>query len=121
MNLESEASNSTASNEHVKGWREVFEKLEVYRTYQDDWDGQGTVGFTNEVIDASIRLAKRLMKSELPPWVVPGANGEICFEWGDRDWRRKIDIVSASRYEDWRWSRSDGFSSMTDGVIDEST
>jgi hypothetical protein len=50
-----------------------------------DWDGQGAVAITDEVISLAKKVVAALFalvaKSTPPPDVIPEADGEICISW----------------------------------------
>jgi hypothetical protein len=69
------------------GWKKRIDKLEVFRTYQKNWDGQGAEAPTEELLQSAIQLANILRQAEVvaPSCVVPGVNGTIVFEWQSED------------------------------------
>jgi hypothetical protein len=70
-------------------WEECFEKLEEYRSYTDDWDGQGAIlgkpakPIEKEMVDSALALAKALQRAGVlaPHWIVPGVDGTVGFDW----------------------------------------
>lgn len=70
-------------------WKQCFAKLEEFRTYGDDWDGQGAAfgkpaaTITAEVIDSAVALATKLQRLGVanPEWTVPDVRGGVAFEW----------------------------------------
>ena len=76
---------------------EVIDDLLSYRNYEDDYDGEGSVAPSKELIDSAIILANSLRESgELPAdMVVPGVNGTIYFEWHTPTEYREIEVRSA--------------------------
>lgn len=65
------------------GWTETLSELERYRTYADDWDGQGAKGISGDVIDAGVALVAVLRSHAVTPpqYVLPGFDGTVGFEW----------------------------------------
>ena len=98
LRLEQEKPNPSAENE--KAWEAVFAKLEEFRKLEDDWDGDGSLAPSSEIIEASIKLAERLKQTETPPHVEPSVNGTISFEWGTKDAFREIEVVSPAMVEE---------------------
>lgn len=94
MNLRLEQEKPSRSDEHELGWKTVFAKLEEFRKLEDDWDGDGSLAPTAEIIDASIKLAERLKQTESPPHVEPSVNGTMHFEWGTQEFSHDIEVVS---------------------------
>ena len=70
-----------------ENWQRRIENLEAFRTYQDDWDGQGAEAPTAELVQSAIHLASilRQAKIDAPSCVVPGVNGTVVFEWQSED------------------------------------
>ncbi len=70
-------------------WESCFAKLEEYRTYTDDWDGQGAIlgkpakPIEGEMIDSAMALAKSLLQVGVlaPHWTFPGVDGTVGFDW----------------------------------------
>ena len=85
------------NREAEQGWMEVIDDLLSYRNYEDDYDGEGSVAPSKELIDSAIILANSLRESgELPAdMVVPGVNGTIYFEWHTPTEYREIEVRSA--------------------------
>jgi len=70
-------------------WESCFEKLQEYRSYTDDWDGQGAAfgkpaaPIAGEMIDSATALATSLRRVGVlaPDWTFPGVDGTVGFEW----------------------------------------
>lgn len=64
-------------------WSTTTSELERYRTYEDDWDGQGAKGIPGDVIDAGVALVAFLRSHAIiaPEYVLPGFEGTVGFEW----------------------------------------
>jgi hypothetical protein len=83
-----QSSNGSANGVHnaivsCAGWDEALKELDGYRTYGDDWDGQGAAGIPSELIDGAVALAATLKRGGVaaPQCVVPGVQGTVVFEW----------------------------------------
>ena len=68
-------------------WEKRIANLEAFKTYKNDWDGQGAEALTNELVQSAIHLANVLRQAniDVPSCVLPGVNGTIIFEWQDAD------------------------------------
>jgi hypothetical protein len=57
--------------------------LERYRTYADDWDGQGAKAIPAEVVGSAVELVALLRSNAIAPatCVLPGFGGTVGFEW----------------------------------------
>ena len=72
-----------------RSWEESIAKLDEFRTYGHDWDGQGAAfgfpakAFTEELIDSAVALAVRLRQCGVlsPDCTVPDVQGGVGFEW----------------------------------------
>lgn len=117
MRLKSEKTPLDEANE--VGWRNVFAKLEEFRKLEDDWDGDGSLAPPPEIIEASIRLAKRLKSTEPPPHVCPSVNGTMSFEWGTAERFRDIEVVSPTMVEETNGIRGERTASIVSRPIDE--
>jgi len=70
-------------------WNECFEKLEKYRSYLDDWDGQGkflgkpATAIESEIVDSALALAKALERIGVSALhgTYPGLTGSVSFDW----------------------------------------
>ena len=84
-------------SEAERGWDEVIDDLLRYRSYEDDYDGEGSVAPSKELVDGAITLAQSLRESGESPadMVVPGVNGTIYFEWHSPTEYREIEVQSA--------------------------
>ncbi len=83
-------------------WSECFAKLEEYRAYTDDWDGQRAYqgkpakAITGAVVDSAVALAELLRSHSIaPPYAFPGFGGNVLFEWQWQDGTMlEIDVLS---------------------------
>ncbi len=70
-------------------WESCYAKLEDYRSYTDDWDGQGAIlgspakAIGRELIDSAVALMRLLQNRSVhaPDWTLPGVQGTVGFEW----------------------------------------
>jgi len=64
-------------------WEKCFGDLARYRTYSDDWDGQGAVGIPSDLVDSAVALVDALRSSGViaPSCALPGFDGTVSFEW----------------------------------------
>lgn len=60
---------------------EALVGLEEYQI--DNWDGEGALALSDEVIDDAASLLQSLPKYAPPPDVAPAADGTICMEFGE--------------------------------------
>ena len=119
MNLRLEEEKPTRSAEDELGWETVFTKLEEYRKYKDDWDGEGSPAIDPQIMEGASVLAIRLKGSESPPRVVPTVNGTISLEWFTLDRFRSLEIVSSTRVVETSWIKADGNAVVVDRTLDE--
>ena len=68
-------------------WSNTLSELERYRSYTDDWDGQGAKGIPREAIDAGMAIVDVLRANAIVPpnYVLPGFDGTVGFEWRIHD------------------------------------
>ena len=79
----------TAPTSHPADWDECFEQLEEYRSYTDDWDGQGAIlgkpaaPISGEVVDSAVALLRCLRAHSVvaPSGTYPGVQGNVGFDW----------------------------------------
>lgn len=70
-------------------WESCFEKLNEYRSYTDDWDGQGEIlgkpakAIPGELIDSAVALMRSLRQLSVPAphCTYPGVQGTVSVEW----------------------------------------
>jgi hypothetical protein len=70
-------------------WESCFERLEEYRSYTDDWDGQGAIlgkpakAIPGDLIDSAAALMSALRAHSIaaPSYTYPGVQGTVGFEW----------------------------------------
>lgn len=67
------------------GWVGAIQTLERFRREyaEDDWDGQGAVAVSGDLIDAAEALAAALERQGVaaPTWTLPGLDGSVSFSW----------------------------------------
>lgn len=71
------------------GWEACFAELNHYRTYTDDWDGQGAVlgkpakDISGDVVDSAVALMRSLQSHAVPAphATYPGVDGSVGVVW----------------------------------------
>jgi len=65
------------------GWQRALDKLNHYRTYANDWDGQGAAGIDHRLIDCAEKMADALRRGGVsaPTCALPGVDGTVSLEW----------------------------------------
>jgi hypothetical protein len=68
-------------------WAPAVIKLVEFQFLADDWDGQGALAPSHDMLASAIGLAYTLHQQEIEPpsRVVPGPEGSIIFEWQEPD------------------------------------
>jgi hypothetical protein len=117
LRLEQEKPNPSAENE--KAWKAVFAKIEEFRKLEDDWDGEGSLAPSSEIINASIKLAERLRQTETPPHVEPSVNGTMHFEWGTREFSHDIEVVSPTLVVETHLKKGERLAKIVERPIDD--
>ncbi|HVK16286.1 MAG TPA: hypothetical protein VM533_05010 [Fimbriiglobus sp.] len=66
-------------------WAGAIRALERFRREyaEDDWDGQGAVAVSGELIDSAAALAAALERQGVtaPTWTLPGPDGSVSYSW----------------------------------------
>jgi hypothetical protein len=119
MNMRLKSEKVPLDEAHEEGWRNVFAKLEEFRKLEDDWDGDGSLAPSPEIIEASIRLAKRLKETETPPWVEPSVNGSMHFEWRTQESSHDIEVVSTTQVVETHLIKGERRAEIVERGIDE--
>jgi len=85
-------------------WGFLVDDLHRMRTYQDDWDGEGSEAPCAALVDAAINYARILAADGYPPAdrVHTGVNGTIYFEWHSPLGYQEVEILSPTQGES-RW------------------
>jgi len=80
----------------TEGWAELFTELDTFRLLTDDYDGQGAIAPTNEVVEGAIELLGDCRRMGLlpPSCVVAGVNGTVSLEWDLPD--RQLVVVEVT-------------------------
>ena len=67
----------------VRTWAGLLHDLARIRTYQDDWDGEGTEALRPDLMDSAVALAQALEAAGWAPAdIVAGTrDATVCFEW----------------------------------------
>jgi hypothetical protein len=81
--VQAAANDVTLLNNNRRIWEQRIDQLLGIRQLEDNWDGQGTVAPTVEVVDSALVLALLLRNEgiEPPTGVVQGVNGDVLFDW----------------------------------------
>lgn len=78
-----------AKSTQQRSWEDCLTKLDEFRSYGDDWDGQGAAfgkpaaTITAELIDSAVALVEALLRSGVaaPAWTTPDVLGGVGFDW----------------------------------------
>lgn len=89
LNQEAVARLPRQAHSSWNGWEKCFAKLEEFRTYGDDWDGQGAAfgkpaaTITCALIDGAVFLARKLQLLGVSPpdGVIPTVLGGVVLDW----------------------------------------
>jgi len=87
-----------------------FQRLRNLLTLEDNWDGYGAPKFSRAQVGKALNLyssiysyylEKEINFSQLTPFIAPGSDGSILFEWaGQRFPGRELEIFVPSTVED---------------------
>jgi len=69
-------------------WLAMLEKLKSFRELEDDWDGQGAHGPSEDVVNSAIDLLEIIRyEGELPApsAVAPSPDGSVLIVWQEQD------------------------------------
>jgi len=77
-------------------WASLVDNLHRIRTYEDDWDGDGSAAPGRALVDAAIEHARMLAADGCPPAdrVHASVNGTIYFEWHSPLGYQEIEMTS---------------------------
>lgn len=80
-------------------WNDVLTEVRNMRYLQDDWDGDGSLAPSVEVVDSAIAYGSNLRQTYVDPpdRVIAGVNGTVIFEWSVVDRIRQCEICSPDR------------------------
>lgn len=87
--------------EHA-GWEGNLEAIEHYRELADDYDGQGAIAPSADVIESAMALARGFIEAELilPTYCVAGPNGSINLVWDFEDESSvSVEVIDSSHVE----------------------
>jgi hypothetical protein len=78
---------------HLASWEKCLAKLDEFRSYGDDWDGQGAAfgkpaaTITAELIDSAVALVEVLRRYGVvaPSYTFPDVQGGVGFDWSLND------------------------------------
>jgi hypothetical protein len=84
-----------------EGWKSRIDDLLGLRDLEDDWDGQGAPAPDKDLVDAALRLATLLSRSEcpLPDRAICGLSGTVIFEWHFDHAYTELEVTSATEVE----------------------
>ena len=76
-------------------WDHRIQDLQALSDLGDDWDGQGALAPSAELVDSAIKLAWLLRQKgdSAPGRVAPGVNGTIILEWQENGEFREIEVI----------------------------
>lgn len=99
-------------------WGSLIDGLLSVRTLDDDWDGQGAVAPSPNLVDAAIRLAQFFQAAGVRPadFAIPGVNGTILFEWHDPVEYVEVEMDGPGRVVQRTTDRTSGETRTTDFV-----
>lgn len=89
------------------GWERCLATLGNFRSYGDDWDGQGAAfghpakAISGELIDSAVELATVLRRSGVlaPACTLPDVSGTVGFEWEFDGWLVTLDVLAPGSAE----------------------
>lgn len=83
-------------------WKECIAEIKRFRSFEEDWDGEGSLPPGPELVDAAISLTQWLQRNNeiAPDRVVVSVNGTIVFEWYEPDGYYELELVSPSEFEE---------------------
>ncbi len=84
-----------------RGWRRADDALRAIRLLGDDWDGNGARAPLAGVVDAAIRIGRRLASQRWPEPASLSASpsGSIVMSWQEHNQYLEIEVVSPTRAE----------------------
>jgi hypothetical protein len=73
----------TSTNEATDPWQRVLERVQSFAGLTDDWDGEGSIAPSRELVKTAVDLANRLRHQQMPPpsRVAAGPDGTVLLEW----------------------------------------
>jgi hypothetical protein len=88
----------------METWKDVIARLQRIRHLKDNWDGEGSVAPSTDLVDGAIAFARdRQVNKRLPPdRVIASVNGTVYFEWYSFLGYCEIEVTSPMEAE-YRW------------------
>ncbi len=85
-------------------WNTCIAQIQQFRSYEEDWDGEGSLPPGPELVDAAISLAQRMQRigENSPDRIVVSVNGTIYFEWYSPVGYYELEVYSPDAAEG-RW------------------
>lgn len=83
-------------------WTARLEELDVFRSYGENWDGQGADAISPAIIESAVHLARLLNRQGVaaPSCIVPGVHGTVIFEWQGADGAYlEVEVTAPDRAE----------------------
>lgn len=82
-------------------WKQIIDELKRIRKLQDDWDSEGAIAPSPEIVDSAIALAVRwsMREKEPPIRVHASVNGTVYFEWDNAERYQELEIFSGNHAE----------------------
>lgn len=75
-------------------WLEVKKKVESFKFFKDNWDGEGACGVSSDTVETALFVVNNFIDKDaeeiLPNSFGPLGDGTIVFEWCYEDGRRAI-------------------------------
>jgi hypothetical protein len=90
------------NSSHASGpWAKVIDELLRIRTFEDDWDSEGSPAPDRIVCDQTIKICLALKANGFAPpsRVSAGVNANIFLEWIAKDLYFEIEVSSPFEYE----------------------
>ena len=108
------ATSAFVANSSAREWEQISDALRKLATLQDDWDGQGAVAPTHDIIQSAVEFAHifRRMGQPAPTTAVATLAGTILFGWHSLTNYFEAEIVAPYLAE---WMRVDEDGNATHG------
>lgn len=70
-------------NDQAPAWNRVISKIQSFRSFKDDWDGEGSLAPKKELIDHIVSRATSFWKFEfnVPSRILITDEGAVAIEW----------------------------------------
>lgn len=80
-------------------WNPVVDELLKIRSYEDDWDGEGSLPPDKAIVDTTIRLSSFLkaLGVRVPDFVHASVNATVLMEWSNPRFYHEMEIFSPTR------------------------